>query len=157
MNLLSHLKKICAVSLMAATSIFVIHCGAEEKDAESKEDVEDPPPPPTPTSTSPSISDDDEAAAPNFPKPSTMCGLPGFKYLLTAYFYPHCHQCHGKGDIAAADPEQAYLSMITVEDETLRRVVTSGQFCTDECRLTEGDPILADIDTWIPQKETCPE
>ena len=92
---------------------------------------------------------------PDFPKPENLCGEPGFKYLLSIYFYPYCNKCHGKGDIASANVDEAYAGMITFENEVIRNIVTAGQFCTGDCRLAEGDPILAEIDTWLSKKDSC--
>ena len=94
-------------------------------------------------------------APPNFSKPENLCGEPGFKYLLTIYFYPYCNKCHGKGDIASADADEAYAGMITFENEVIRNIVTAGQFCTGDCRLAEGDPILEEIDAWLSKKDSC--
>lgn len=139
------------IYLIGCFALSSLSCGDKDDDSETEETDET-----TTTSTSGGTSSTTTFDTPNYEKPDVICGLPGFKYLLTDYFYPHCNECHGSGDIASADPDAAYESMITIEDDTLRRVVTSGEFCVDDCRLAEGDAILDDIDTWAPQKNSCP-
>ena len=95
-------------------------------------------------------------AAPQFDKPEDLCGLDGFKYLLTVYFYPQCHDCHGPGDFATADADKGFERILKFTPETLRQVITSGQFCTGDCRLEEGDPLLGEIDLWLDDMESCP-
>ena len=106
------------------------------------------------TSSSSSASRSTEIATVS--RPDTLCGEEGYTWLLQEYFFPQCGDCHSNGDFADRDPGVAYPRVLLIEDETMVGIITGGAYCQGDCRLEEGDSMLADIETWQGMKESCP-